>query len=79
MRLYRQRCGVHGNVVSECDPKEAHVLNIKYGPNSAKQMWSTFGKNVAQSTNANQGVTKCGPHMFQQMGPMCIKTFMGQF
>ncbi len=43
---------------NECDPKMAHVLNSKYGPNSANQMWSTIGKNVALSTKANQGVNQ---------------------
>ncbi len=52
MGLSRQKCGGKGNVQSECDPKVANVVNSKYGPNSANQMWSTFGKNVAQLTKA---------------------------
>ncbi len=52
----RQRCGVHGNVYSECDPKVA--MNSEYGPNSANQICATFLPKVSHSTKANQGVNQ---------------------
>ncbi len=45
-------------VQSECDPKVANVVNSEYGHNSAHQMWTNFGKNVARSRMANRSVNQ---------------------
>ncbi len=59
----------------------AHEVNSKYGTNSANQMWSNFGKNVAQSTKTNQDVnqmqicfSKCGPGILK-----CIWASFGKY